>query len=79
MDPAERQAMIERMVQGLAARLDQGGGSIADWLTLLRAYTVLDRKDDAVKALDRAKGEFSGDGEALEQLDRLADELGLKS
>jgi cytochrome c-type biogenesis protein CcmH len=79
MDPAERQAMIERMVQGLAARLDQGGGSVADWLTLLRAYTVLDRKDDAVKALDRARGEFSGDGEALEQLDRLADELGLKS
>jgi cytochrome c-type biogenesis protein CcmH len=79
MDPAERQAMIERMVQGLAARLDQGGGSVADWLTLMRAYTVLDRKDDAVKALDRAKGEFSGNGEALEQLDRLADELGLKS
>jgi cytochrome c-type biogenesis protein CcmH len=79
MDPAERQAMIERMVQGLAARLDQGGGSVADWLTLLRAYTVLDRKDDAVKALDRAKDKFSGDGEALDQLDRLADELGLKS
>jgi cytochrome c-type biogenesis protein CcmH len=79
MDPAERQAMIERMVQGLAARLDQGGGSLADWLTLVRAYTVLDRKDDAVKALDRAKNEFSGDGQALEKLDRLADELGLKS
>jgi cytochrome c-type biogenesis protein CcmH len=79
MDPAERQAMIERMVQGLAARLDQGGGSLADWLTLLRAYTVLDRKDDAVKALDRARGEFSSDSQALEQLNRLADELGLKS
>jgi cytochrome c-type biogenesis protein CcmH len=79
MDPAERQAMIERMVQGLAARLDQGGGSVADWLTLLRAYTVLDRKDDAMKALDRARGKFSSDSEALEQLDRLADELGLKS
>ena len=79
MDPAERQAMIERMVQGLAARLDQGGGSVADWLTLLRAYTVLDRKDDAVKALDRARSEFSSDAPALEQHDRLADELGLKS
>jgi cytochrome c-type biogenesis protein CcmH len=79
MDPAERQAMIERMVQGLAARLDQGGGALADWLTLLRAYTVLNRKDDAVKALARARGEFSGNGQALEQLDRLADELGLKS
>jgi cytochrome c-type biogenesis protein CcmH len=66
-------------VQGLAARLDQGGGSLADWLTLMRAYTVLDRKDDAVKALDRAKDKFSSDDEALQQLDRLADELGLKS
>ncbi|MGE3529358.1 MAG: c-type cytochrome biogenesis protein CcmI [Methyloceanibacter sp.] len=79
MDPAERQAMIERMVQGLAARLDEGGGRLNDWLTLVRAYTVLDRKDDAVKALDRAKSQFSGDAPALEQLDRLADELGLKS
>jgi cytochrome c-type biogenesis protein CcmH len=79
MGPAERQAMIERMVQGLATRLDQGGGSITDWLKLVRAYTVLDRKDDAVKALDRAKTEFSGNSQALEELDRLATELGLKS
>jgi hypothetical protein len=45
----------------------------------MRAYTVLDRKDDAVKALDRARAEFSSDSQALEQLNRLADELGLKS
>ena len=79
MDPAQRQAMIERMVQGLATRLDQGGGSITDWLRLVRAYTVLDRRDDAVKALDRAKSAFSGNSQALEELDRLAAELGLKS
>jgi hypothetical protein len=40
---------------------------------------VLERRDDAVKALDRAKTEFSGNSQALEELDRLATELGLKS
>ncbi len=51
MSPADRQAMIERMVQGLAAKLDQDGSDLAGWLKLVRAYSVLDRKDDAVKAL----------------------------
>jgi cytochrome c-type biogenesis protein CcmH len=79
MDPAARQAMIEGMVQRLAARLDQGGGALADWLRLVRAYSVLDRKDDASKALAKAKSQFSGDRQALEELDQLAAELGLKS
>jgi cytochrome c-type biogenesis protein CcmH len=79
VDPAARQAMIEGMVQRLAARLDQGGGSVADWLRLVRAYSVLDRKDEALKALARARSQFSGDTKALEELDQLAEELGLKS
>ncbi len=79
MSPAERQAMVERMVQGLAARLDQDGSDLSGWLKLVRAYSVLDRKDDALKALQRAKSQFSGNTQAIEQLDRLAAELGLKS
>ena len=79
MSPAERQAMVERMVQGLAARLDQDGSDLPGWLKLVRAYSVLDRKDDALKALQRAKSQFSGNTQAIEQLDRLAAELGLKS
>jgi cytochrome c-type biogenesis protein CcmH len=79
MSPAERQAMIGRMVQGLAARLDQDGNDLGGWLKLVRAYSVLDRKDDAVKALQRAKSQFSGNNDAMEQLDALAAELGLKS
>jgi cytochrome c-type biogenesis protein CcmH len=79
MSPADRQAMIERMVQGLAARLDQDGNDLGGWLKLVRAYSVLDRKDDAVKALARAKSQFSGNSDATEQLDALAAELGLKS
>ena len=45
----------------------------------MRAYSVLDRKDDAQKALQRAKIKSSGNEQAIEQLDRLAAELGLKS
>jgi cytochrome c-type biogenesis protein CcmH len=79
MNPADRQAMIETMVQRLADRLDQKGDDLTGWLKLVRAYTVLNRKDDALKALQRAKTQFSGNAEALQQLDALATELGLKS
>ena len=79
MSPAERQSMIETMVGRLAAKLEQDGSDLSGWLKLVRAYSVLDRKDDAVKALDRAKTEFSGNAQALQQLDQLAAELGLKS
>jgi cytochrome c-type biogenesis protein CcmH len=79
MSPAERQAMIEQMVQRLAARLDQDGSDLGGWLKLVKAYSVLDRKDDALKALQRAKSQFTGNTQALQQLDALAAELGLKS
>jgi cytochrome c-type biogenesis protein CcmH len=79
MDPADRQAMIEQMVQRLAARLDQDGSDLGGWLKLVKAYSVLDRKDDALKALARAKSQFTGNAQALQQLDQLAAELGLKS
>jgi cytochrome c-type biogenesis protein CcmH len=79
MNPADSQGMIQRMVQGLADRLAQNSDDLAGWLKLVKAYSVLDRKDDAVKALERAKAQFSGDAAALGQLDALAAELGLKS
>jgi len=79
MSPAGRQAMIETMVQRLADRLAQNSDDLPGWLKLVRAYSVLDRKDEAVKALARAKTAFSGNAEAIQQLDALAAELGLKS
>ena len=79
MNPAERQAMIEQMVQRLAQRLEQQGDDLAGWLQLVKAYSVLDRKDEAERALSRAKTQFSGRTDAIEQLNALAAELGLKS
>lgn len=79
MSPAERQTMVEGMVQRLAARLDAQGDDLAGWLRLVRAYTVLGRDDEAREALARAKSQFAGNTQAIEQLDALAAELGLKS
>jgi cytochrome c-type biogenesis protein CcmH len=79
MNPGDRQVMIEAMVQRLADRLTQNGDDLAGWLKLVRAYTVLDRKDDALKALGKAKTQFSGNDAALRELDALASELGLRS
>jgi cytochrome c-type biogenesis protein CcmH len=79
MTAADRQAMIEGMVQRLAARLESQGDDLTGWLRLVRAYTVLGRTDDARQALARAKTQFAGNTQAIDQLDALAAELGLKS
>jgi cytochrome c-type biogenesis protein CcmH len=76
---ADGQVMVEGMVQRLATRLEQNGDDLPGWLRLVRAHTVLGRKDKAEKALARAKSQFAGNTQAIEQLDALAAELGLKS
>ena len=79
MNPDDRQAMIETMVQRLATRLEQNSDDLAGWLRLVRAYTVLNRKEEARQALQRARNQFEGNAQAIEQLDALAGELGLRS
>ncbi len=79
MSPADRQAMVETMVQKLATRLEQNSDDLAGWLRLVRAYTVLGRKDEAQQALIRARSQFAGNEKAIGQLDALAAELGLRS
>jgi cytochrome c-type biogenesis protein CcmH len=70
---------INRMVSGLAERLKADGSDLGGWLMLVRAYTVLGRKDDALSALNDARGRFAGNSEALGQIDALAKSLGLPS
>jgi cytochrome c-type biogenesis protein CcmH len=79
LDPAQRDAMIAQMVDGLAQRLKSNGRDLPGWLRLLRAYSVLDRKDDARAALAEARRNFTGDAGALSELSRLAATLGLDS
>lgn len=57
-DPAARQAMIESMVAGLAARLEgeraSGGGTAEEWAQLGRSYRVLGRAEQARDAYSEA-------------------------
>ena len=69
--------MVDQMVEQLAARLKENGDDLPGWLRLVRAYTVLGRSDDAKEALARAKEQFAGNVQAIEELDTLAADLGL--
>ena len=79
MPAAERDAAIRGMVAGLDRRLAAKGGSADDWLRLVRSYSVLGERDRAIQTLDRARMALSPDPSAIERLDELAGELGLRS
>jgi cytochrome c-type biogenesis protein CcmH len=77
MKPEERQAFISRMVDGLAARLKADGSDADGWVKLIRAYEVLGRHDDAVKALNDARTNLKGNQGGLAQVEDLARQLGI--
>lgn len=79
MPKDQQQAMIHRMVEGLATRLKQNGADIEGWLRLVRAYRVLDETDRAKIALAAARRNFASDPNATRRLATLAHELGLES
>jgi cytochrome c-type biogenesis protein CcmH len=76
MTPEERAAMIGNMVEGLSARLASEGGSVDDWLRLMRSYVVLGRTDDARETLAAAKAAHP-DAADVQRLDTAAAGLGL--
>jgi len=75
----ERGAMIEGMVDGLAARLADAPDDLDGWLRLARAYVVLGRQADARAALDSARDAFTGRDDPLARIEAAARELGLGS
>lgn len=75
MPPAERDAAIRGMVESLDRRLAARGGTPDDWLRLVRSYSVLGERDQAMKALDRARMALAANSEAVARLDGLAREL----
>ena len=77
MPAAERDAAIRGMVAGLDRRLAAKGGTIDDWLRLVRSYAVLGERTQARQALDRARMALSPEPQAKERLDELAHELDL--
>jgi len=72
MSDEDRMAMIEGMVDGLAARLAEDPSDMPGWQRLARAYEVLGRPRDAQAALigaaDAAPGDLRVQLAALEQM-----------
>lgn len=77
MPPAERDAAVRGMVEALDRRLAAKGGSVDDWMRLVRSYSVLGERDHAVRAADRARMALAANAEAVARIDGLARELGL--
>lgn len=77
LPPAERMAAIRGMVEGLDRRLTSQGGTVDEWLRLMRSYRALGERDKALAALKRARAALSQDSEASEKLEAQARELGL--
>jgi cytochrome c-type biogenesis protein CcmH len=77
MSPAERDVAIRGMVDGLDRRLTARGGTPDEWLRLVRSYSALGERDQAIKALDRARMALATNSEAVGRLDGLARELNL--
>ncbi len=75
----ERRRMIEGMVAGLDQRLSENGRDLEGWQRLIRAYTVLGRREDALAALARARAALSEETQAQDTLTSLARSLGLSS
>jgi cytochrome c-type biogenesis protein CcmH len=73
----DRQAAVRGMVEGLAARLETGGGSPEEWSRLVRSYTVLGERDKARSALDKARRAVAESPPQRDSLDALARELKL--
>ncbi|MGH6947517.1 MAG: c-type cytochrome biogenesis protein CcmI [Kiloniellales bacterium] len=71
MSPEEREVFIRSMVESLAARLKDGGGSLADWLRLANAYAVLGERKPGEEAVAEAEKLTQGLPESAPELDAL--------
>jgi len=72
--PEQQSAMIQGMVERLAARLKQDGSDVEGWLRLVRSYKVLGKPDKVRAAITDARQALATDRDKLEKLN-----AGLKS
>lgn len=71
--PAEQEAMIAGMVEGLAARLAAAPEDAEGWARLVHAYRVLGEDDKAAEALAQARETFPDDTPEGRMLAAVAD------
>jgi cytochrome c-type biogenesis protein CcmH len=72
--PEQQSAMIQSMVERLAARLKQDGSDVEGWLRLVRSYKVLGEPDKVRAAIADAQQALASDRDKLDKLN-----AGLKS
>lgn len=77
MPPAQQQASINQMVDGLAAKLKTDPTNVERWAMLLRSRMVLKQSDQAGSDLAIARKALANDAAGRQRLDALAKELGI--
>lgn len=71
----ERQAMIDGMVERLAAKLKANPDNPDGWVQLLRSRMVLKQDEQAAKDLSAARAALSGKAEGLRKVNEAATKL----
>lgn len=77
MSAEDRSAMIESMVAGLAARLQENPLDREGWQRLVRSYVVLGKADEARATLQKGREALAGSPGAAELLVEFAAGLGI--
>lgn len=72
MPQAERSAAIRGMVEGLAQRLAETGGTAPEWAQLIRALRVLGEAERAGRIVVEARGKFAADPASLSLINEAA-------
>lgn len=79
MSDEDRQNMIQGMVEGLAARLAEDGGTPDEWAQLIRALTVLGEDQRARAVYAEAKRVFGESEDAMTVIFRAGIDSGLEN
>jgi len=75
--PSQQDAMVQGMVERLAARLKANPKDADGWIRLIRSRMVLGQKDQARDALKSGLAAFQGDAANQARLNSAAAELGV--
>ncbi|MGE3691856.1 MAG: hypothetical protein AB7F98_10800 [Novosphingobium sp.] len=75
LPPADRQAMVDQMVEGLAAKLRANPKDADGWIRLLRSRMVLGQGSQAARDLASARQAFAGNAAELARIDAAAREF----
>jgi len=68
MTPQDRMVMIEGMVEGLSAKLEDNPQDVDGWIRLLNARRVLGQQDQASIEIARMKTVFAGKPQTIERI-----------